>query len=684
MAIEVDEQHLEEKALLLLTREQELFAMRTKHEQLTHWLRLTQLLPLLFQRALPRSEIYERLRRCLISGLGLERVMFFELAPAALRPIAPAGPDREMSAELAAFLDRGRSGLCNEPTDPEVARLAQAVNLQRFLWSQIRLEGAPAVLLLAGFDDRLARSQSPFDDGDAAHLDNVAQHMQTLLGNQTLVRALEEEKDRLQRASLALEEASGQLRSANESLERRVIERTEALAQRTRDMRLVLDNVDQGFLTIDAQGRLAQERSAIVDRWFGPFEGQPRFVDYIARVDPRFAESFAVGYEALLEDLLPRALCLEQLPARLRSEGRELRCSYSLLPGSTAVSGLLIVISDVTAQLRHAQEEAEQGELFALFQGLMRDRTGYLAFTYEAGRLIDQLVNGPFDPAIARRWLHTLKGNAAMVGANVIADLCHQAEDALDGDQPDAPRAVLERLRARWAVVTQVLMGILGDRGRQAVEIAREEVESLADQIRRGAPRSQLLRHLELWQSEPVQVPLHRLAQYARALARRLGKGELAVAVTAPELRLDPRRWGGLWSALIQVIRNAVDHGIEAPAGREARGKPPVGRLELRLRREGAALVVELEDDGQGVDWNRVAAVAAERGLPHQDHDDLVRALLRPGISTRPEVSATSGRGVGLSAVHDEVAARGGTVSVISQAGLGCCFRLSFPEALDR
>jgi HPt (histidine-containing phosphotransfer) domain-containing protein len=681
-----DDQQFRENAILLLNRERELFAMRTKHEQVTLWLRLTQLLPSLFDRTLPLAEIYARLRKSLISGLRLQSVLFFELAPAVLRPIAPAGPERALPLAVAAFLEQHPTGICNGPVG-DLGQLADAVGLHRFIWSEVRVAGTLPVLLLAGYDKRTAPFQRLFDDSDAAHIENVAQHVETLMGNVSLLQELEREKHRLQQTNENLESrdrellrASDQLRAANDSLERRVVERTEALNQRTLDMRLVLDNVDQGFLTIDAEGRLAQERSGIVDRWFGPFDGQPRFVDYIGPVDNQFADVFGVAYEALLEEFLPRELCLDQLPSRLRSQDRLFSCTYTLLPRGDAIAGLLIVISDVSAQVRRAQVEAEQTELLALFQGLTRDRSGYLAFLEEVGEIIDRLCAGPFDVALTRRLLHTLKGTAAMAGATEIARLCHKTEDALDEDENESPRADLDRLSQRWSTVRQELTSIVGEGARGVIEVSRDELQTLIDEIGRGVSPAHLLARLASWQSEPVVLPLNRLAQYARALARRIGKGDLAVNVAPCDVCLDPRRWGGLWSSLIQVVRNAVDHGIETPADRESSGKPPGGRLALRVRgTEQSGLIIELEDDGRGIDWDVVRSVAARRGLPAQDREDLEKAMFSPGFSTRSAVTATSGRGVGLAVVLERVQALGGRISVVSDKGVGCCWRLSFP-----
>jgi HPt (histidine-containing phosphotransfer) domain-containing protein len=655
--MDLDQQQLKEKALLLLRRERELFDMRTKHEQVTLWLRLTQLLPQLFDHNLPEVEIYARLRKSLQSGLRLQQVLFVAIDPPWLRAIAPQAAPRPLSPELVGFLADKRAGVCNDPAEPEAAALAAAVGLHRFLWSVIPLSGARSVLLVAGYDQRLAPFQRPFEAGDAAHLENVAQHIQTLLGNLSLLHELEQ---------------------SNESLESRVEERTLALAQRTRDMRLVLDNVDQGFLTIDARGRLAQERSTIVDRWFGPFTGQPSFVDYIGRIDPGYAEAFALGYEALLDDVLPQDLLLEQMPTRLSSATRQYHCTYSSLPGKDVPAGLLIVIRDVTEQLRLTQEEAEHREQFALFQALTRDRVGYLAFAEETSQCIERLCAGAFDFQTSRRLLHKLKGNAAVIGANVIADLCHRAEAELEQEQTIAPRATFD-LRRHWLVITQALATFVDEHDRPAVEIQRDEIVRLVQEIRQGAPPDVLVARLASWEREPVDKPLGRLGDYARSLAQRLGKPAPAVTISAAAVRVDRQRWAGLWSALAQLVRNAIDHGIEPAAERAAAAKSAAGRLQLRAIAARQDLVVEIEDDGRGIDWSRVAQIARQRGLPCEGEADLVDALLSPGFSTRGSASMTSGRGVGLAVVKSEVAALGGRITVTSRPGQGCCWSLTFP-----
>lgn len=476
-----------------------------------------------------------------------------------------------------------------------------------------------------------------------------------------------------------LDDSYERLEGLNRTLEQRVVERTQELAQRNRDMRLVLDNVNQGFLTISREGVLAQERSAIVDRWFGPYQGRTTFWAYLAPHDPEFGELFDLGYQALLEDTLPLALSVEQLPRNMVIGGRELSFSYHPMHEEGAFAGLLIVINDVTEQRLHARQEAEQAEVLAMFRAFSQDRTGFLAFFDEASHMLETLRDPGIEPMLRRRLYHTLKGNAALTGLHAVAHLCHRAEDLLaDGDEA-ALAATHEALAARWVALRETLAALIGERGREILEVHRRELDSIIEELRRAPASGRTLARLAAWGHEPADKPLVRLAQHARGLAQRLGKGDLEVIVEAGGVRLDPQRFTGLWSEMVHVVRNAVDHGVEMTDERRARGKAGRPRLWLRTRAEANQLVLEIEDDGRGIDWQAVRQAAAERGLPAETPEQLTEALLAPGVTTRSEVTATSGRGMGLSAVRDRVAALGGAIAVTSTPGQGTRFQLRMP-----
>jgi two-component system chemotaxis sensor kinase CheA len=185
---------------------------------------------------------------------------------------------------------------------------------------------------------------------------------------------------------------------------------------------------------------------------------------------------------------------------------------------------------------------------------------------------------------------------------------------------------------------------------------------------------------LTLWQLEPVERPLERLAEHARSLAVRLGKAAAQVQIDAGGVLTEPELSRPLWSVLIHAIRNAADHGFETDDERAARGKPAGNRLRASARIEGARLSIAIGDDGHGVDWDGVRRLAEARALPSSSRADLVAALLAPIITTRTHVTSTSGRGVGMAAVERDVRAMGGTLTVESEPSRGCVWIIRLPS----
>lgn len=265
-----------------------------------------------------------------------------------------------------------------------------------------------------------------------------------------------------------------------------------------------------------------------------------------------------------------------------------------------------------------------------------------------------------------------------MMGLSVVAALAHGAEDEL-AETGDVSSATYQRIAARFRAIGEVVAQLRGERGEVALEVTVEDLVQLADDVRSGAEADHLLARIESLREERVSRPLDRLGRYAQALGERLGKGEIELVVDAPShLRLGAR-WASLWSVLVHVVRNAVDHGIDPPDERAARGKPATPRLRLSASVEAGRLFVRVEDDGRGIDWARVAERAAQRGLPSSTREALVRALLAPDFSTRDEVTTTSGRGAGLAAVDEEVRDLGGSIQVDSVDGAGCTWTFDFP-----
>ena len=237
----------------------------------------------------------------------------------------------------------------------------------------------------------------------------------------------------------------------------------------------------------------------------------------------------------------------------------------------------------------------------------------------------------------------------------------------------------VELLKNAWDELSRTVTQIVGDQRSDRLEVADDEYAAIVDAIAHGVPRREILVAIASWKLEPTARRLHRVAERARELARRLGK-DLEVSLEPNNLRLCAETWGGVWAAFSHVIRNSIDHGIEPADQRQQTGKTAIGHLKITTRLASHQVWLEVSDDGRGISWERVAAAATAKGLPHETRADLVEALFADGVSTAASVTEISGRGVGMSAMRAACRALGGSIDVDSEPGQGTTIRCRFPE----
>jgi two-component system chemotaxis sensor kinase CheA len=183
----------------------------------------------------------------------------------------------------------------------------------------------------------------------------------------------------------------------------------------------------------------------------------------------------------------------------------------------------------------------------------------------------------------------------------------------------------------------------------------------------------------------PVGQIYMKLNRTVRKVTRELNK-EIELVLRGEDTELDKMMVEELTDPLMHIIRNAIDHGIEPAAERTAAGKPAVGRVTLNAYQQGNSVVLDVRDDGRGIDPEKIRKVAVKRGLIADDEPvDQARAnelLFMPGFSTAAAVSEISGRGVGLDVVRKNILDLKGTIEILSAAGEGTTFRIMLPITL--
>ena len=246
------------------------------------------------------------------------------------------------------------------------------------------------------------------------------------------------------------------------------------------------------------------------------------------------------------------------------------------------------------------------------------------------------------------------------------------------------------RLTATVRALTEGNGHILAHRAPRPEAI--RDLHALEDDIHRAVEDMELtLNSLETMLLDMRLVPFDVLAPVLRRVvrdaARNLGK-RVNLVIEGGQVHVDRQLIGPLQDALIHLLRNAVDHGIASPESRQQMGKSPVGTIWVRASTKGNMMTIRVEDDGRGVNLERVRASAVERGflLPSEAQRatdrELLRLLLRPGFTTREQVGTFSGQGVGLDAVATVVRRLGGDVDIESVPGKGTAVILRVPTNL--
>ena len=186
---------------------------------------------------------------------------------------------------------------------------------------------------------------------------------------------------------------------------------------------------------------------------------------------------------------------------------------------------------------------------------------------------------------------------------------------------------------------------------------------------------------------QPIDQVLSKFPRIVRDLAVTCGK-EVQLLIDGADTELDRSLIETIRDPLTHLVRNAVDHGIEAPAVRTFKGKPPSGRLSLRAFHESGRVTIEIKDDGGGIPVEAVRAKAIARGLigPEEarslSDDQVLQFIFEPGFSTAAAVTDVSGRGVGMDVVKTNIEAIGGTVDIASQRDVGTTVRVRVPLTL--
>lgn len=487
----------------------------------------------------------------------------------------------------------------------------------------------------------------------------------------------------------------------NRTLEKKIQERTAAL----RDL---MDNSGQGFLTFDAHYKVQPEYSKACETFFQkPIAGsQALELLYGDRNQERqlfdivFAETSDLE---VLGDLLPQEIEIGH--RRLAVEYRKIEPSDD----STQDMKVMIVLTDVTLERQLEAMQRENEERNERILKIAGDKEGFILFLrgleglFETIQTMLEAIPAEMDLHALFRQYHTIKGGAASYALEAMAQQAHHIESKLEPLRSD-PNAVtshfIEDLHNETEELQTILHQCLDDlkglvseeewkvKGEISFKVPDSKIEkslSLLSQITNPNPVStQLHKTLLNMRLQPIGPVLHKYAFAAEALAHELGKS-LKVQTQGEQEEVFFARLEPLFSVLIHLVRNAVDHGLESPEMRADLGKSKTGHIGIVAEHTPEALLLTISDDGQGLDPQKIKQSALDKKImePQQldelDDASVFQLIFHPGFSTKTEVSDVSGRGVGMDAVQAELNALGGQLQIETEINKGTTFKVQVP-----
>jgi two-component system chemotaxis sensor kinase CheA len=355
------------------------------------------------------------------------------------------------------------------------------------------------------------------------------------------------------------------------------------------------------------------------------------------------------------------------------ADEKTLRCGFAPLDrnGQTFILG---TVEDVTAESklkkRLAEEEAKrQEEMRALFEVIHVAPATLADFVEDATYNFEQVMTTLQDSEISSadavvrvyQLAHAVKSDAYILGLIGFGDKLHALETELKRLREGINEPSLEDMLHLTVKIEQML----------------QEKDKLAH------TRDLLLAHSpDEPRAQDSNVLVETLKKACERVASDLGKKVRVVSgkMDAEALKAAPRRQAR--EILVQLARNAVFHGIESPAERRALGKNETGVIQLSVQRVEGAVRITLQDDGAGLDFERIRTKALEKGLIKEDVTDenlLLRTIFSAGFSTADSAGAHAGRGIGLNLVQDQIHALHGSIKVRTERGKGTAFIVSIP-----
>jgi len=442
------------------------------------------------------------------------------------------------------------------------------------------------------------------------------------------------------------------------------------IADSRKTLKVLLDSLPHAVFLVDSSLSVTSEISKRAEELFGSELEQASLADLLHCSEDDL-EPLRMAFSGMPWDLMSGIL-----PNEFKFNDREYSIAFIPVMDQENLASVTVVVTDITDR-REMERSLEQTD---------DDNRSLVAILASKEEFLD-LVNlcnkaeAYVDDLHAfRSMIHGLKGGFSFLECDRLANICHRSEDGLSSElyTPDSGRALVAELKEELQRFIKRYRHVLQVEGRSDAELAARKILLDYDSVGRiyqeafkvGAP-AELLVSIEGLVEAPVQRILGWLDKvWVKTLE---GESKEGLSITwSGDVALAREPYKELFQSFVHIIRNSADHGIEKPGARELLGKERAGSMHVDLSFKDGMYLFTFEDDGAGIDPDKIVNIARSRGISVPDaitRDEALMLICEPGFSSCSKVTSLSGRGIGVDAVRRLARLFGGDVSVASELG---------------
>jgi len=466
---------------------------------------------------------------------------------------------------------------------------------------------------------------------------------------------------------------------------------SQAAILRNRQMEQILSTVTDGLLLVDRDFRIGSEHSKALEPMLGRKDLCGKlFTDLLTPLLsplllPQAVEYLQVLFDRKLIDRLIKGINpIREITVKIptaddpgQTQVKHLTVDFERIYNRGEINQILVRIQDVTRKVNSAtelqQREAAAENRMKLMLQIVTVEPGALKAFLAAGeneisKALESVRSssvetiGPTLDSIFRA-VHRLKGDAALLQLGIYKDLLHQFEDRLDHLRKTGPAT--KTLQPLESGLDEILSSV-------------QEARSILEQFGKWNVEAPSISKSGLGLEGPRDTLIPRLEALIEEMGSRLGKkARLHAMIDEGQLPVSYAEL--LKDTLVQLVRNSLAHGIEIPTRRELLGKPATGILQIVLEKNPDSYEIIFQDDGAGLDREKIRRRAVDLGIPLMDEEALTHALFTPGFSTSDQITEDAGRGVGLDLIRTRITEKGGCINIHSEQDVYCAFQIFLP-----